>query len=66
MGEVGSAGVDAWELATTTAKVPAHHAHLDPGLVHLANQGAPGSVLQWGGEGAGEGGQEVSSSSNIC
>lgn len=46
LGEMGGAGVDARELATATAKVPAHHPHLDPGLVHLANQGAARCVLQ--------------------
>lgn len=50
LGEVGGAGVDAWELAAAAAEVPAHHPHLDPGLVHLANQGAARGVLRAGGE----------------
>lgn len=40
LGEVGSAGVDTWEVAPATAKAPAHHSYLNPGLVHLADMGA--------------------------
>lgn len=37
--EVGGAGVDTREVAPVAAKAPAHHPHLNPGVVHLADQG---------------------------
>ena len=36
--EVGGAGVDTRKVALVAAKAPAHHPHLNPGVVHLADQ----------------------------
>lgn len=49
VGEVGGAGVDAREAVLLAAKGPAHHPHLNPGLVHLADHGAAIVVLWRGG-----------------
>lgn len=37
--EVGGAGVDTREVAPVAAKAPGHHPHLNPSVVHLADQG---------------------------
>lgn len=66
MGEGRGAGVDAGEPALATAKAPAHHPHLDPGVVHFAGEGTARGVLQ-GREGqVSDGGSSMSGLSLGC
>lgn len=50
VGELGGAGIDAWEAVPVAAKAPAHHPYLNPRVVHLAHEGAARVVLWRGGE----------------
>lgn len=49
VGEVGGAGVGAWEAMPAAAKAPVQHPHLNPGVVHLADKGTARVTLWRGG-----------------
>ena len=46
---VGDAGIDAWPVGLSTAVAPADYTRLQPGAIHLADQGPSGVALGRGG-----------------